>query len=131
MIPSGRKRSRGHARTLLYHAGRDHFEAFRGIIGFGIKDLISEARKEYDLVIVDGPEILNAPESLALATSVEGVVFVARAGVSSSKTAAHSLSSLAHSRANTIGIVMNNVKRGQNLAPYFSVQRRLTLAASN
>lgn len=101
------------------------------IIGFGIKDLISEARKEYDLVIVDGPEILNAPESLALATSVEGVVFVARAGVSSSKTAAHSLSSLAHSRANTIGIVMNNVKSGQNLAPYFSVQRRLTLAASN
>ena len=55
----------------------------------GLAELIEEATREYDLVVLDAPPLLGFAEPLQMATAVDGVIVVARAGDTSRKGAEH------------------------------------------
>ncbi len=77
------------------------------IVGRGLLDLLEEACAEYDLVILDAPPLLGFAEPLQMATSVDGVVVVTRAGETNRKAVAAVISTLTRLRANVMGIVLN------------------------
>ncbi len=73
--------------------------------------VLEEAAAEYDLVILDAPPLLGFAECLHMATSVDGVVVVGRAGQTSRKAIGAVLSTLSRLRANVIGLVLNEVHK--------------------
>lgn len=73
--------------------------------------LLEEAASEYDLVILDAPPLLGFAECLHMATSVDGVVVVGRAGQTSRKAIGAVLNTLNRLRANVIGLVLNEVHK--------------------
>src|SRR6266849_789955 len=81
------------------------------LIGNGLQPLLDECSAQYDLVILDAPPLLGFPEPLQMATAVDGVVIVARAGQTSRKGVASVLNTLHRLRANVIGLVLNEVHR--------------------
>ena len=64
------------------------------LIGMGLAELIEEATREYDLVVLDAPPLLGFAEPLQMATAVDGVIVVARAGDTSRKALSTVLSTL-------------------------------------
>jgi capsular exopolysaccharide synthesis family protein len=81
------------------------------LIGRGLQSLLDECSNHYDLIIMDAPPLLGFPEPLQMATAVDGVVIVARAGQTSRKGVASVLHTLHRLRANVIGLVLNEVHK--------------------
>jgi succinoglycan biosynthesis transport protein ExoP len=81
------------------------------LIGRGLQSLLDECSNHYDLIIMDAPPLLGFPEPLQMATAVDGVVIVARAGQTSRKGVASVLNTLHRLRANVVGLVLNEVHR--------------------
>jgi succinoglycan biosynthesis transport protein ExoP len=81
------------------------------LVGRGLTEVLEEASSEYDLVILDGPPLLGFSEPLEMATAVDGVVVVARAGQTSRKAVASVLGTLNRLRANIVGLVLNEVHK--------------------
>jgi polysaccharide biosynthesis transport protein len=81
------------------------------LIGRGLMEMIEEAATDYDLVIVDAPPLLGFAEPLQMATAVDGVLVVARAGHTTRKAVAAVLATLNRVRAKTVGLVLNEVHR--------------------
>jgi polysaccharide biosynthesis transport protein len=81
--------------------------------------LIEEAATEYDLVVLDAPPLLGFAEPLEMATAVDGVVVVTRAGQTTRKAVASVLATLARLRANTLGIVLNEVRKDMSESYYY------------
>ena len=79
-------------------------------IGSGLAAILEEARKEYDLIILDSPPLLGFPEPLQMSALVDGVLLVARSGQTNRKALASAVATLKRLRANVIGIVMNQVR---------------------
>ena len=84
------------------------------LIGQLMVDILEEASKDYDLIVIDAPPILGFAEPLRLATAVDGVVVITRAGETSRKAVATVLATLARLRANTVGLVLNQVKKSMS-----------------
>src|SRR5439155_12016550 len=80
-------------------------------IGSGLQPLLDECSSHYDLIILDAPPLLGFPEPLQMATAVDGVVIVARAGQTSRKGVASVLNTLHRLRANVVGLVLNEVHK--------------------
>ncbi|MEN6535439.1 MAG: polysaccharide biosynthesis tyrosine autokinase, partial [Bryobacteraceae bacterium] len=55
------------------------------LVGRGLAQVLEEASSQYDLVILDAPPLLGFAEPLQMATSVDGVIVVTRAGETSRK----------------------------------------------
>ena len=89
------------------------------LIGMGLAELIEEATREYDLVVLDAPPLLGFAEPLEMATAVDGVVVVTRAGQTPRKAAASVLGILARLRANTLGVVLNEVRQDTSESYYY------------
>jgi len=81
------------------------------LLGRGLMELIEEASVDYDLVILDGPPLLGFAEPLQMATAVDGVLVVVRAGQTTRKAVATVLATLNRVRAKTIGLVLNEVHK--------------------
>ena len=81
--------------------------------------ILEEASTDYDLVIVDAPPLLGFAEPLYMATSVDGVVVVSRAGQTSRKAVASVLAALARLRANVVGLVLNEVHKEMSSSYYY------------
>ena len=81
------------------------------LVGRGMVELLEAVIAEYDLVIVDAPPLLGFAEPLQMATAVDGVVVVARAGQTSRKAVATVLATLNRLRAKVVGLVLNEVHR--------------------
>jgi capsular exopolysaccharide synthesis family protein len=79
------------------------------LIGQLVLDLLEEASKDYDLIVIDAPPMLGFAESLQLATAVDGVVVITHAGVTSRKNVATVLATLKRLRTNVVGLVLNKV----------------------
>ena len=77
-------------------------------------DMLEEASKDYDLIVIDAPPILGFAESLQLATAVDGVVVITRAGETSRKAVATVLVTLGRLRANVVGLVLNQVTKNMS-----------------
>ena len=81
------------------------------VIGRELAEIIEEASQEFDLVVLDGPPLLGFAEPLHMATSVDGVIVVTRAGETTRKALATTLGTLLRLRANVVGVVLNEVNR--------------------
>jgi capsular exopolysaccharide synthesis family protein len=81
------------------------------LIGKGLVSLLDEAVEAYDLVIVDAPPTLGFAEPLEIATIVDGVIVVARAGETERKAVGSVLASLQRLRANVVGVVLNQIQK--------------------
>jgi capsular exopolysaccharide synthesis family protein len=79
------------------------------LVGNYLPRILQDAASEYDLIVIDAPPLLGFPEALQLATAVDGVLVVALAGKTDQKAATMALNSLYRLRANTIGIVLNEM----------------------
>jgi polysaccharide biosynthesis transport protein len=89
------------------------------LIGMGLAELIEEASREYDLIVLDAPPLLGFAEPLQMATVVDGVIVVARAGETSRKALSSVVSTLGRLRANLVGVVLNEVHREVSAGYYY------------
>jgi len=71
--------------------------------------LLSEARAEYQFVVIDSPPLLNVADSRILATLVEGVVLVVKGGATPRELAQRAGAYARDVGANLIGVVLNNL----------------------
>ena len=81
------------------------------LIARGLEEVLEQASAEYDLIVLDGPPLLGFAEPLQMATIVDGVIVVTRAGETSRKAVGNVLSTLRRVRANILGIVLNDVRK--------------------
>ena len=81
------------------------------LVGRGLTEVLEEAAGEYDLVILDAPPLLGFAEPLQMATAVDGVLVVARAGQTRRKALASVLATLHRLRAKVVGVVLNEVHK--------------------
>ncbi len=89
------------------------------LIGAMMIDILDEAVKDYDLILVDAPPLLGFAETMQVATAVDGVVVMARAGQTSRRAVATVLATLKRLRANTIGLVLNEVDKNSTHGYYY------------
>jgi polysaccharide biosynthesis transport protein len=89
------------------------------LVGQALPRLLDQAREEFDLVILDAPPLLGFPEPLQMAASVDGVIVVTRAGQTERRAVAAVLNTLAHLRANVVGLVLNEVKKEMGSGYYY------------
>jgi polysaccharide biosynthesis transport protein len=89
------------------------------LVGTRMVELLEEASKEYDLIIVDSPPLLGFAEPLQIATATDGVIVVTRAGQTSRKAVATVINTLTRLRANVVGVVLNQVKQGMSDSYYY------------
>jgi len=101
-------------------------------LGMGMIKILLQAYAEYDTVIVDSPALSVSASCLQLATLVHSVVVIARAGQTRSAQLKSVLESLRRVQANTIGVVLNGVKKpeGGGQAPPRSRVRETNLLTS-
>jgi polysaccharide biosynthesis transport protein len=92
------------------------------LIGAGIADILDEAGKSFDLIIVDGPPLLGFAEPMQLAIAVDGVVVVAVAGETNLKAVGASITTLQRLRANVLGLVLNRTSREHGAGYYYYYQ---------
>jgi polysaccharide biosynthesis transport protein len=81
------------------------------LIGRGLVELLEQASSDYDLVVLDAPPLLGFAEPLQMATAVDGVIVVARAGQTTRKAVASVLATLNRLRAKVVGLVLNEVHK--------------------
>ena len=89
------------------------------LIGSRMVELLEEASKEYDLIIVDSPPLLGFAEPLQMATAADGVIVVTKAGQTSRKAVATVINTLQRLRANVVGVVLNQVKKEMSDSYYY------------
>jgi capsular exopolysaccharide synthesis family protein len=111
-------RAPGMAHLDILPAGPPSYCA-AGLMGQGLAQLLREAAAEYDLIVLDAPPLLGFAEPLEMATAVDGVVVVTRAGKTSRQAAASVLAMLARLRANTLGVVLNEVRQDTSESYYY------------
>jgi len=89
------------------------------LVGRGLSELLEEASTEYDLVILDAPPLLGFAEPLQMATAVDGVIVVARAGRTNRRAVASVLATLHRLRAKVVGLVLNEVHKELSDSYYY------------
>jgi capsular exopolysaccharide synthesis family protein len=88
------------------------------LLGQRLPQLLGEAAEEFDLTFLDAPPLLGFPEPLQMAAAADGVIVVARAGQTDRSAIAAVLDMLSHLRANSLGLILNQVKK-ENSSTYY------------
>ena len=132
-----------HARpglTTMCAAGADHHPRYEPIVNLpnlhvvpsGIRptdptgvldsprmqELMNAWQGEYDHIILDTPPVLPFADALVLGAKADGVILVARAGMSRSKALLRARDVLLRSGANLLGFVLNAVKERESYYQY-------------
>lgn len=89
------------------------------LVGRGLEELLIEAGDIYDLIILDAPPLLGFAEPLQMASIVDGVIVVTRAGQTDRKAVSSVLATLRRLRANVLGIVLNEVHQEISSSYYY------------
>jgi capsular exopolysaccharide synthesis family protein len=84
-----------------------------------MEKFLTEARQEFDYVIIDTPPVMAADDAATLAPRVDGVIFVIRAEQTSARVARASLDILHQRNAHVLGIVFNAVRPGAGDYHYY------------
>lgn len=79
------------------------------LMGLRLSDLLEEASREYDLVILDSPPLLGFPEPIQMASYADGVLLIAVADQTNRAALTEALTTLQRLRANVVGIVANAI----------------------
>jgi succinoglycan biosynthesis transport protein ExoP len=75
-----------------------------------MRELLSTAREGYEMVILDAPPLNLVTDAAVLGTHCDGVVMVARAGVTEEAPLEYAVEQLASVRAPLLGTVLNGVE---------------------
>lgn len=89
------------------------------LMGRGLEEIIAEATLEYDLIVLDAPPLIGFSEPLQMATAVDGVVVVARAGETNRKSVNAVLTTLERLRVHVVGLVLNGVHKELGESYYY------------
>ena len=89
------------------------------LAGSRLRELIGEMTTRADFVICDSSPVLLIPDNLLLASAVDGVVLVAKAGVTGFRDLARTKTMLEGAGARVLGVVLNQVPVGP-LRKYYS-----------
>jgi polysaccharide biosynthesis transport protein len=81
------------------------------LVGSMMVDILDEASKTYDLILVDAPPLLGFAEAMQVATAADGVAVIARAGQTNRRAVATVFATLKRLRANALGLVLNEVDK--------------------
>ncbi|MBX6363107.1 MAG: polysaccharide biosynthesis tyrosine autokinase [Gemmatimonadetes bacterium] len=86
-----------------------------------MRALLERLEAEYDAVLLDAPPLNLVTDAAVLGTSVDGVVLVARAGVTERGALHYALEQLAAVRAPVLGTVLNDIdeRRGRYYGSYY------------
>ena len=79
------------------------------VVSDAMRDLLARAREEYDLVIVDTPPVNIITDAAVLAANADGVILVARVGVTQASALSYAVEQLRHVRAPVLGVVLNDI----------------------
>lgn len=74
------------------------------------KDMLDLIEKDADVVVIDSPPVLPVPDALDLAHMVDGVLLVARSGVTKSSDLLAAHENLQSVSANVLGVVLTHAK---------------------
>src|SRR5690606_38333020 len=74
-----------------------------------MQSLLQELADQYDTVILDAPPLTLVTDAALLGSYTDGVVLVARAGVTERGAVAYGLEQLRAVRAPVLGVVLNDV----------------------
>jgi capsular exopolysaccharide synthesis family protein len=74
-----------------------------------MRALLTSAREQYDTVIIDSSPINIVTDAALLGRLADGVLIVARAGVTDTDALEHALEQLRHVRAPVLGVVLNDI----------------------
>lgn len=72
------------------------------------RDLLDWAKESYDAVVIDAPPMNSVADAAVLARNADGVLFVARSGVSEYPAIAFAMEQLRASGASVLGAVLND-----------------------
>jgi capsular exopolysaccharide synthesis family protein len=119
--------------------GESHQPRSRGMLaGSRLRELIADMTRTADFVICDSSPVLLIPDNLLLASAVDGVVLVARAGATGIRDLARTKALLEGAGARILGVVLNQVPAGplknyyhQYYTSYVKKERRSGRSGSN
>ncbi|GBG11945.1 capsular biosynthesis protein [Paenibacillus sp. MY03] len=72
-------------------------------------ELLDEARKSYDVIVLDTPPIVTVTDAQVVAVMSDGVVLIVQSGQVSKEHVLKAKSLLDHVKAKLLGVVLNNV----------------------
>jgi capsular exopolysaccharide synthesis family protein len=81
-----------------------------------IRDLLVELRPEYDAIILDAPPATLVPDVVLLAGMADGVIVVARAGVTDADALTHAVEHLMQMHITVVGVVLNDINFAKEAA---------------
>jgi succinoglycan biosynthesis transport protein ExoP len=86
-----------------------------------MKDLIKQAKEQYDLVLFDAAPTLGMADSLVLASQTDGTILVVKTGRATRRMLKIMVSQLEEVGANILGVVLNdvNVKGDRYYSDYY------------
>ncbi len=74
-----------------------------------MKDILDRLNQEYDLIVIDTPPVLTVTDAVALAPELDGVIIVARPGMTKLSALRQTLEQLHTVGARVLGVVLNQV----------------------
>jgi capsular exopolysaccharide synthesis family protein len=78
-----------------------------------MREMLETARGEYEMVILDAPQLNLVTDAAVLGTQCDGVILVARAGVTEEAPLEYAVEQLASVRAPLLGTVLNGVEEAR------------------
>jgi len=81
-----------------------------------IRKMIDEVSFYYDLILVDCAPVLPVSDPMLLATEVDGVIMVVKAGATQREVVERAANLIKNSRCHFLGVVLNNLA---NVLPYY------------
>ncbi len=80
--------------------------------------LVAEATARFDMVIFDGPPIMNLADAPIIGAAVEGSIMVVQAGKTTNRHVAAAMKRMAMAGAHVLGVVLNRTAPGAMAAGY-------------
>ena len=74
-----------------------------------LRQFLEDLRVEYETIIIDSPPVNMMTDAAILGASADGVVVVARAGMTHSAALGYAMEQLNHVRARVLGVVLNDI----------------------
>ncbi|MDH4156537.1 MAG: CpsD/CapB family tyrosine-protein kinase [candidate division Zixibacteria bacterium] len=81
-----------------------------------IGGLIDELKFYYDLIVIDSPPIIPVSDPMLLASKVDGILLVLKAGSTQKEVAKRAVNIISGNEHKILGVVLNNV---DNSLPYY------------
>jgi capsular exopolysaccharide synthesis family protein len=74
-----------------------------------MRELLEQARSEYTTIVIDSPPVNVVSDAALIGGHADGVIVVARVGVTEAESLSHAIQMLRHLRAPIIGALLNDI----------------------